>query len=199
MYTNYKYQVPATPRSSESHIWWSRTDLRKMSLNYFDLWSLLFFALSLPFSIFIAFPLTFCFLHRPSTLDQHSANLATLSSHHDFTSAATINLASFQIAISTALSLLIIGATMSNTEETADWAASSVYDFTYLKFPQIEERIKAYESEPTAHSLNSLASFLLAFAFDPKDSNWPPQIGDVQIGRANYGFSASKILIATRD
>lgn len=75
---------------------------------------------------------------------------------------------------------------MSNTEETADWAASSVYDFTYLKFPQIEERIKAYESEPTAHSLNSLASFLLAFAFDPKDDWIIKYDHDEELGHTNF-------------
>jgi hypothetical protein len=64
---------------------------------------------------------------------------------------------------------------MSNPESNPRRAPSRVHDSTYLAIPEIEELVKAYEVEQTAQKLETLTSFMLAFAFNT-DDDWSTKI-----------------------
>lgn len=75
---------------------------------------------------------------------------------------------------------------MSNPGSNPRRAPSRVYDSTYLAISEIEELVKAYETEQTAPKLETLTSFLLAFAFNT-DDGWSTKIEhDKERKQINY-------------
>jgi hypothetical protein len=58
---------------------------------------------------------------------------------------------------------------MSNPQVQLDATASGIYT-TYLSYPEVEKRIRAYEKGSTASNLEILVTLLMSFAFNIEDS-----------------------------